>query len=86
MNNSILTQTVKRNQKYEYVKLSRAMFTVWLSAAHSIDRPICQRRAVSGRPYQRFARNMADGGLLYCTLAYCLWSTEWNAAGYLLGR
>ena len=40
------------------------MFTVWLPTAYSIDRPICQRRTVSGRPYQRFARNMADGRLL----------------------
>ena len=45
-----------------------AMFTVWLPTAYSIDRPICQRRTVSGRPYQHFAQNMADGRLLYCAL------------------
>ena len=44
------------------------MFTVWLPTAYSIDRPICQRRTVSGRPYQHFARNMGDGRLLYCAL------------------
>ena len=55
------------------------MFTVWLPTAYSIidtfevyyiDRPVCQRRTVSGQPYQRFVgpECMADDQLYRAVL------------------